>query len=130
MTGMSTRSSRTRAEKAWAALLGGASALALAAPAARAATAEAAATSDTAVASMPEVIVTAQKREEAINRVPMSITAVSGAQLARQGVTRLEDLQRVVPGFTFTSSVVGTPIYTLRGVGFVDISMGGRPTVS
>src|SRR5262249_57862906 len=45
-------------------------------------------------------------------------------------VTRLEDLQRVIPGFVFTTSVVGTPIYTLRGVGFVDISMGGRPTVS
>ena len=104
--------------------LAGVSALALAAPAARAAT------DDTSATTVPELIVTAQKRDEAINKVPMSVSAVSGVQLARQGIVRLSDLPRVVPGLTYTQSVVGTPIYTLRGVGFVDISMGGRPTVS
>ena len=76
------------------------------------------------------VIVTARKREEAINTIPMSISAIGGRQLAQQGIVRLSDLGRAVPGFTYTHSQVGTPIYTLRGVGFVDISMGGRPTVS
>lgn len=101
--------------------------LAIAHPAG-AATAEAAATDESA--TVPVVIVTAEKREEAINTVPMSISAVGGQQVARQGIIRLSDLQRIVPGFNFTPSQVGTPIYTLRGVGFVDISMGGRPTVS
>ena len=58
------------------------------------------------------------------------IAAVGAPQLARQGILRLSDLQRVVPGFSFTESQVGTPVYTLRGVGFQDISMGGRPTGS
>lgn len=77
-----------------------------------------------------EIIVTAQKREEAINTVPMSITAVTGDSLTELGVTQTADLSKVVPGFTYTESKVGTPIYTLRGVGFADIALGGRPTVS
>ncbi|MBX3485797.1 TonB-dependent receptor [Phenylobacterium sp.] len=81
-------------------------------------------------AQVEELIVTAQKREEAINSVPMSITALSGDSLAERGVVQTADLARVVPGFTYTESRVGTPIYTLRGVGFADIALGGRPTVS
>ncbi|HEY2177212.1 MAG TPA: TonB-dependent receptor, partial [Caulobacteraceae bacterium] len=108
-----------------AVLLAGTSVLAMQPATARAETA-----ASTQAVSVGEVIVTARKREEAINTVPMSINAVSGAQVASKGIERTSDLARVVPGFTYTTSQVGTPIYTLRGVGFVDISMGGRPTVS
>ena len=121
--------SSAHARMRWAALLASVSTFAFASEAAHAATTDAA-SADATAATVPEVIVTAQKREEAINTVPMSITAVGGQELTRLGVERLSDLQRVVPGFSYTQSVVGTPIYTLRGVGFVDISMGGRPTVS
>jgi outer membrane receptor protein involved in Fe transport len=122
-----------------AALLAGAASLALGSGPAQAETPAGAATTEAAMAASPaasptasvgEVIVTARKREEAINKVPMSINAVSGAQIAAKGIERVSELGRVVPGFTYTTSQVGTPIYTLRGVGFVDISMGGRPTVS
>jgi iron complex outermembrane recepter protein len=107
--------------------LAGASLLALAAPAARAADQPA---PNAAAPASGEIVVTARKHEEAINRVPMSIAAVGGRQLSAQGIIRLSDLGRAVPGFTFTTSQVGSPIYTLRGVGFVDISLGGRATVS
>jgi outer membrane receptor protein involved in Fe transport len=122
-----------------AALLAGASVMALASGAAQAETPAGTAAAAAAMAASPpasptasvgEVIVTARKRKEAINKVPMSINAVSGAQIAAKGIERTTDLGRIVPGFTYTTSQVGTPIYTLRGVGFVDISMGGRPTVS
>ncbi|HZC15775.1 MAG TPA: TonB-dependent receptor, partial [Caulobacteraceae bacterium] len=109
--------------------LAGASLLALVAPAARAADQPAPAASVAASAS-GEILVTARKRVETVNRVPLSIAVVSGRQLATQGITRITDLGRAVPGFTFTTSQVGSPIYTLRGVGFVDISLGGRATVS
>ena len=109
------------------AALAGASLLVLAAPAARAADQpEPAAAAPTA----GDIVVTARKRDESISRVPMSIAAVTGRQLAVQGITRVTDLGRAVPGFTYTTSQVGSPIYTLRGVGFADISLGGRPTVS
>jgi len=81
-------------------------------------------------AQVTEIVVTAQKREEKLNSVPMSITAVTGQQLAAAGVTQVRDLVKVTPGFSFADSYVGSPIYTLRGVGFSDISLGGRPTVS
>jgi len=77
-----------------------------------------------------EIIVTAQKREEKISSVPMSITAATKDQLDRAGVTQVKDLVKITPGFSFADSYIGSPIYTLRGVGFSDISLGGRPTVS
>lgn len=83
-----------------------------------------------AAATVDEIIVTAQKREQAVNDVPMSITALSGDTLKARGVVDTAGLANTVPAFTYTESRVGTPIYTLRGVGFNDIALGGRPTVS
>ena len=86
------------------------------------------------IASQPttlnEIVVTAQKREQSINSVPESITAATGDQLRLAGVTQVRDLTKLVPGFTYADSAAGTPIYTLRGIGFVDVSLAGRPTVS
>lgn len=79
---------------------------------------------------VPEVIVTAQKREENLDTVPMSITAMSGEQLRRAGIRDVRDLIKVSPSFSYADSYVGSPIYTLRGIGFSDISLGGRSTVS
>ena len=79
---------------------------------------------------LQEIVVTAEKRGEAINSVPMSITAATGDELARRGITEVRDLAKLVPGFTYADSANGTPVYTLRGVGFNDTSIGGRPTVS
>ncbi len=77
-----------------------------------------------------EIVVTAQKRQESANKVPMSITAATGEALRVQGITETRDLVKITPGFSYADSYVGSPIYTLRGVGFSDISLGGRPTVS
>lgn len=77
-----------------------------------------------------EIIVTATKRGEAINDVPMSITAQTGAQLLAAGVTSPADLGKVVPGFTFTQSAYSTPVYSLRGIGFYNYDIGSTPTVT
>ena len=76
------------------------------------------------------IVVTAEKREETVNTVPMSITAATAAQLQDAGVKGARDLGKIAPGFHYADSYVGSPIYTLRGIGFSDISLGGRPTVS
>ncbi|MDB5699496.1 MAG: tonB dependent receptor family protein [Alphaproteobacteria bacterium] len=81
-------------------------------------------------AGVPDIIVTAQKRNESINDVPMSISAVTGEQLARAGVVDTRDLVKLVPGFNYTESAFGTPVYTLRGVGFYETTVGAKPTVS
>lgn len=80
--------------------------------------------------ALAEVIVTAEKRSEPINDVPMSITAVSGSQLQQQGITNTAQLQKIVPGLTFQQSNWGIPIYQIRGIGFIDTSLGASPTVS
>ncbi|MGE4404337.1 TonB-dependent receptor [Pseudomonas sp.] len=77
-----------------------------------------------------EIIVTAQKRSQRINSVPMSITAASGDQLAKAGINDVGDLQKITPGFTTAQSTSGTPVYTLRGVGYNDIALGARPAVT
>lgn len=77
-----------------------------------------------------DIIVTAQKRSERLQDVPISITAVSGDQLARQGVVSTADLAKVVPGFTFQNSAYGVPIFTIRGIGLYDNSTAISPTVS
>lgn len=104
------------------------------------ATSEAQAQSTTAVtapdaaASAPEetgdIIVTAQKRSESINKVGMSITAQTGDQLLQQGIASTADLAKVVPGFTYEGAVGGQPVYSIRGIGFHDSSLASGQTVA
>src|SRR5712675_1783789 len=68
--------------------------------------------------TLMEIIVTADKRRESINDVPMSISAVTGDQLAERGINSAADLQKVVSGFRYTEGENGTPVYSIRGVGF------------
>ena len=79
---------------------------------------------------LDEIIVTANKREESLNKVGLTITALGGAQLEQGHVASLEDLATAVPGLTFTQSDSNTPVYTLRGIGFYDTTLGAYPSVS
>jgi outer membrane receptor protein involved in Fe transport len=81
-------------------------------------------------AALEEIIVTAQKRSQDINDVGMSVSAATGDQLAALGVTDVGDLVKVTPGMTYTVSQNGTPLFTLRGVGFNDYTLGASPAVS
>jgi iron complex outermembrane recepter protein len=82
------------------------------------------------VADDGEIIVTATKRGESVNDVPMSITAASGDDLAAAGIRSADDLGKIVPGFTFTQSAYSTPVYSLRGVGFYNYDIASTPTVT
>ncbi len=77
-----------------------------------------------------EIVVTANKRAEAVNDVPMSITAISGAALAKAGVNSIQDLGRVTPGFTFTKTHDSVPVLSIRGIGYYDNYIGATPAVS
>jgi outer membrane receptor protein involved in Fe transport len=80
--------------------------------------------------SVPDIIVTAQKRAQSINDVGLTITALSNDALDNLGVKSIQDMARVVPGLNFADSGWGTPIITLRGVGFSDNSLSNYPTTS
>lgn len=77
-----------------------------------------------------EIIVTAQKRAERLNDVPVSITAASGEMLAQRGITSPADLEKIAPGFTYRLSQYGTPIFSIRGIGFYDEQLAVSPTVT
>lgn len=80
--------------------------------------------------SVGDIVVTAQKRSQSINEVPLTVAAATGDQLADRGVTDPSDLAKVVPGFTFQPAPTGIPVFTLRGVGYYDEALAASPAVS
>jgi iron complex outermembrane receptor protein len=74
---------------------------------------------------LEEIVVTAQKRAERLQDVPISITAVSGEELARRGSTGLMDLQYSVPGLSALEYGPGQERVQLRGIS----NILGLPTV-
>lgn len=65
---------------------------------------------------LEEIIVTAQKRRENLQDVPVAITAVSSARLAATNITSAADLGAVTPSLSLTQ-VAGTIQPHIRGVG-------------
>jgi iron complex outermembrane receptor protein len=76
------------------------------------------------------IIVTANKREQNLNDVGLTVTAIGGQELKDRQITSVQDIAAAVPGLQFSDSGAGTPIYTLRGVGFNEESLGVYPSVS
>jgi len=72
-----------------------------------------------------EIVVTAQKREQRLQEVPMAVSAVSGTQLEQQGITQFQDLLRSVPGVSFSGTEPGQSRYAIRGIS----TQASSPTV-
>jgi iron complex outermembrane receptor protein len=100
-------------------LLGAASAAALAAGAAKAETTAAPAqpAADSPQVELAPVIVTARRVKEDLQKVPVSVTAISGKQLEQQSIVTPSDLQFAVPSLT-VNGVFGhlTGSYAIRGL--------------
>jgi iron complex outermembrane recepter protein len=80
-------------------------------------------------ASLAEIVVTAQRREERLKDVPISITAVTGAQLEQAGVANTTDLQQITPGLLFANAgAFAEP--TIRGIGTAVTSGGSDANVA
>ena len=69
-----------------------------------------------------EVLVTARRREETAQSVPIPISALSSDYLEDRGITEIQDIQQVTPNLSFTNSVVArqTAQIFLRGIGQVN----------
>jgi outer membrane receptor protein involved in Fe transport len=66
--------------------------------------------------TLEEVIVTAQKRQEALQDIPQSITVLSSATFERQQANNLQDYLALVPGLSLEASTRGVSRITLRGI--------------
>jgi iron complex outermembrane receptor protein len=81
--------------------------------------------------SPADIVVTAQKRTERLQDVPVAVSVVSGVALEAQGKVSLEGAVNLVPSFNFLKS--GTTLNQslfLRGVGTATFSIAGEPSVS
>jgi iron complex outermembrane receptor protein len=65
---------------------------------------------------LDEVVVTAQKREESLREVPISVEVVSGERLADAGILRMDDLKAYVPNLQMSETGIANNIY-IRGIG-------------
>lgn len=95
-----------RAFRASSSLLATAAMLALAAPAA----------AETDPADENVIIVTAQKREQDVQDVPISMAIVSGEQLTELGIRNLTEMDRFVPNF-YAQVTPGNNAFYIRGIG-------------
>lgn len=76
-----------------------------------------------------EIVVTAQRRNESLVDVPISVSTVSGAQLNESGVGGMESLANVVPGLRIDSSgAFFQP--SIRGVGTAIAGSGASANVA
>lgn len=71
-----------------------------------------------------EIIVTAQRRNENIQNVPVSIQAFSAEQLAQKGINQVQDLQQAASNVTITSPLGAgsAPAINIRGIGLNDFN--------
>lgn len=77
----------------------------------------------TPTASIAEVVVTAERRTQSVQKSSLAIQVLGGEQLANSGVTQVRDITSVVPGVNVGQGGPATQIY-IRGVG----DFGSTPT--
>ncbi|WP_426168439.1 TonB-dependent receptor [Sandarakinorhabdus sp. DWP1-3-1] len=105
--------------------------LALAAPGLAADVAADAIAADVAAADdTTEIVVTAQKREQTISNVPITITAYSGRTLRELGITQFDQLAAYVPGLNVQEQSPNNPGFVIRGITSDSGSSQGSPAVT
>ena len=80
--------------------------------------------------TISEVIVTAQRREQAAQDVGIALSVLSGESLMQQGITNINQLQNATPSLEVEPAFGGGAAqFRLRGVGFQDYATNNAPTV-
>jgi iron complex outermembrane recepter protein len=82
--------------------------------------------------ALEEIVVTATRREQNLQDVPLAVVAYSGEQLERQGIENMEDLKAVVPNLVVAGNLAGTnqASFTMRGIPNVGTYIDGIWQVS
>src|ERR1700730_722823 len=79
---------------------------------------------------LQEIVVTAQKRTQNLQDVPVAVDAFTGAALTEAGAVQPVDLANVTPNLTTKNAVGNTsPIFALRGIGLNDFATNGTQPV-
>jgi len=73
---------------------------------------------------LTEIVVTAEKRDSTVQATPISITAISGAELEARGLVNMEEVARQTPGVSFRTAGPGQTEYEMQGVSSTGGSVG------
>jgi iron complex outermembrane receptor protein len=107
------------------------SVLALMAGSAFAADTPAAATATGPSATVGEVIVTARRRSESVEKVPVAVAVVQGADAQAKNLNNIQDIASEVPSVDFRTSASNKDrTIFVRGIGTISTSPGVEPSVS
>ena len=74
---------------------------------------------------IPEIVITATKRESTVQDTPMSVTAISAIDIANKGLTDFNSLAQTVPGIAMRTAGPGQTEFEMRGLN----SSGGNTSV-
>jgi len=81
--------------------------------------------------ALEDIVVTAQKREQNLQDVPVAVTAITADTLVNRNVTTVSDLPRLAPSLTVTTGALPTNnSINLRGVGTSAFSTAIEPSVA
>ena len=78
-------------------------------------------------AQIEEIVVSAQKREQILQDVPISVSVISGSELERQAIPNFEDLASAVPNFGVSKNAIQDTV-SIRGISS-DSQAGGEQSV-
>lgn len=85
---------------------------------------------DVPTSTLSEIVVTAQKREQNLQDVPISVIALSADELKAAGVTDIKNLAVLAPGVTVTSTTnENSTSVRIRGIGTVSDNVGLESSV-
>ena len=76
-----------------------------------------------------DIVVTARKRTERLQDVPVAVSAVSGDALLSQGATNVQDVARAAPGLFYQSIEPSKPNIYLRGIGTRSFDAGAESSI-
>lgn len=80
------------------------------------------ATPPAAAPGLEEIVVTAQRRSENLQKAGLAVSAVTGDTLARQGITDAQALTNVIPAVQIASGAGPYNLFYLRGVGSFNVN--------
>ena len=75
-------------------------------------------------AEIDELVVTARKREESVQDIPASVSAISSATIQQQHITQIDDIATLVSNLHMVQRNDNSPDVTLRGVGSFGVVQG------
>lgn len=77
---------------------------------------------------LDEIIVTAQRRSERLQDVPVTVTAFGAAEIEQARLRQIDDIAGRTPGLNFDAFPASQPRITIRGIGSSDRGAAGDPS--